>query len=277
MNKRIVLASAACALILGACASSDQVKEAANAKATGSAFSQSLHKEYVDLAKAELAEGDRGDASHFALKAKEAATGKSVAPDDFKIRTISGSAGKTLKGERTRLISALGGSEAKRKPAVAAKAQGMFDCWMQEQEEGWQSKDIKACRTGYEKAMALLTPKKKKKKKKKASSKSPYTVYFKFDSADLTQKSEGAFNNLMQDVQKFKPKTVHVIAYTDLSGNADYNAKLAEKRAAEIQKKLKGAGAKNVTVEAKGAVDPIVDTGKPNQPNRRAIVVFKKK
>ncbi len=276
MNKRIVLASAACALILGACASSDQVNEAANAKATGSAFSQSLHKEYVDLAKAELAEGDRGDASHFALKAKEAATGKSVAPDDFKIRTISGSAGKTLKGERTRLISALGGSEAKRKPAVAAKAQGMFDCWMQEQEEGWQSKDIKACRTGYEKAMALLTPKKKK-KKKKASSKSPYTVYFKFDSADLTQKSEGAFNNLMQDVQKFKPKSVHVIAYTDLSGNADYNAKLAEKRAAEIQKKLKGAGAKNVTVEAKGAVDPIVDTGKPNQPNRRAIVVFKKK
>ena len=276
MNKRIVLASAACALLLGACASSDQVKEAANAKVTGSAFSQSLHKEYVDLAKAELAEGDRGDASHFALKAKEAATGKSVAPDDFKIRTISGSAGKTLKGERTRLISALGGSEAKRKPAVAAKAQGMFDCWMQEQEEGWQSKDIKACRTGYEKAMALLTPKKKK-KKKKASSKSPYTVYFKFDSADLTPKSEGAFNNLVQDVQKFKPKSVHVIAYTDLSGNADYNAKLAEKRAAEIQKKLKGAGAKNVTVEAKGAVDPIVDTGKPNQPNRRAIVVFKKK
>jgi outer membrane protein OmpA-like peptidoglycan-associated protein len=276
MNKRIVLASAACALLLGACASSDQVKEAANAKVTGSAFSQSLHKEYVDLAKAELAEGDRGDASHFALKAKEAAAGKSVSPDDFKIRTISGSAGKTLKGERTRLISALGGSEAKRKPAVAAKAQGMFDCWMQEQEEGWQSKDIKACRTGYEKAMALLTPKKKK-KKKKASSKSPYTVYFKFDSADLTPKSEGAFNNLVQDVQKFKPKSVHVIAYTDLSGNADYNAKLAEKRAAEIQKKLKGAGAKNVTVEAKGAVDPIVDTGKPNQPNRRAIVVFKKK
>lgn len=276
MNKRIVLTSAACALILGACASADQVKDAANAKATGSAFNQSLHKEYVDLAKAELAEGDRGDASHFALKAKEAAAGKSVAPDDFKIRSIGGPAGKTLKGERTRLISALGGAEAKRKPAVAAKAQGMFDCWMQEQEEGWQSKDIKACRTGYEKAMALLTPKKKK-KKKKASSKSPYTVYFKFDSTDLTQKSEGALYDLMQDVRKFKPKSVHVIAYTDLSGNADYNAKLAEKRAMEIQKKLKDAGAKSVTVEAKGAVDPIVDTGKPNQPNRRAIVVFKKK
>lgn len=275
MNKRIVLASAACALILGACASADQVKEAANSKVTGSAFSQSLHKEYVDLAKAELAEGDRGDASHFALKAKEAATGKSVAPDDFKIRTISGSAGKTLKGERTRLISALGGAEAKRKPAVAAKAQGMFDCWMQEQEEGWQSKDIKACRTGYEKAMALLTP--KKKKKKKASSKSPYTVYFKFDSTDLTDKSEGALYDVMQDVRKFKPKAVHVIAHTDLSGNADYNAKLAEKRAADLEKKLKDAGAKNVTVEARGATDPIVDTSKPNQPNRRAIIVFKKK
>lgn len=276
MTKRIVLASAACALILGACASSDQVKEAANAKPTGSAFSQSLHKEYVDLAKAELAEGDQGDASHFALKAKEAASGKSVSPDDFKIRTIGGPAGKTLKGERTRLISALGGAEAKRKPAVAAKAQGMFDCWMQEQEEGWQSKDIKACRAGYEKAMALLTPKKPK-KKQKGSSQSPYTVYFKFDSTDLTEKSEGALYDVMQDVRKFKPKTVHVIAYTDLVGDADYNAKLAEKRASDIEKKLKDAGAKNVTVEAKGENDPIVDTGKPSQPNRRAIIVFKKK
>ena len=188
MTKRIVLASAACALILGACASSDQVNEAANAKATGSAFSQSLHKEYVDLAKAELAEGDRGDASHFALKAKEAAAGNSVSHRMIlRSGRLAARRAKPCKGERTRLISALGGAEAKRKPAVAAKAQGMFDCWMQEQEEGWQSKDITACRTGYEKAMALLTPKKKK-KKKKASSKSPYTVYFKFDSTDLTEK-----------------------------------------------------------------------------------------
>ncbi len=277
MHKRTVLASAACALILGACASADQVKEAATAKPTGSAFSQSLHKEYVDLAKAELAEGDRGDASHFALKAKEAATGKSVAPDDFKIRTIGGPAGKTLAGERVRLVSALQGAEAKRKPAVAAKAQGMFDCWMQEQEEGWQSQDIKACRTGYEKAMALLTPKKKEKKAPTVASKSPYTVYFKFDSADLTEKSEGALYDLMQDAGKVKPKSVHVIAYTDLSGDADYNAKLAAKRAAGLQKKLQEAGVKTVTVEAKGAVDPVVDTGKPSQPNRRAIVVFNKK
>ena len=282
MKFRAVMACAACALLIGACTSARDVEEAANANATGSGFTQSLHQEYVGLAKAELKEGDQADAKHFAMKAKEAATGKAVAPDDLKIRSVGGTAGKNLSDARVRLVSALNSPEAKRRPAVAAKAQGMFDCWMQEQEEGWQQKDIAACRQGFDKAMALLSAKqrgvavKKANKPAKKPSGSPYTVFFKFDSAELTEKSQGALYDIMQDIRVHKPKSVHVVAHTDLVGDKAYNAKLSEKRAAGLQTLLKDAGAKVVTVEAMGASDPVVDTRKPNQPNRRAIIVFKK-
>ena len=266
---------AACVLILGACTSAQDVKEAADAKPTGSTFDKNLHKGYVSLATAELKEGDQGDAKYFSMKAKEAASGKAVAPDDFEIRSIGGPAGKNLKDARVRLVSALGSPKAMEKPQAAAKAQTMFDCWMQEQEEGWQSKDIADCRKGFETAMKALEPAKKKKKKAKKASGSPYTVYFKFDSASLTEKSEGALYDIMQDVRLHKPKDVVITAYTDLVGNKTYNLNLAEMRAKSLEKSLKSAGAKSVTVLAKGATDPIVDTAKPNQPNRRAIITFK--
>ena len=272
MTKNLLVICAVCTLILGACTSAEDVEQAASATATGSAFNKDLHKGYVGLAKAELKEGDQADAKHFALKAKEAAANKLVAPDDFKIRTISGPEDKTLKDARVRLVSALDSAEANKKPATAAKAQTMFDCWMQEQEEGWQQNDIAACRKGFEKAMAALGPK----KTKKVASRSPYTVYFRFDKAELTERSEGALFDIMQDVRLNKPKKVIVSAYTDLSGKKGYNLKLAEKRAAMLKAKLEAGGAKNVEVLAKGAVDPLVDTQKPNQSNRRALIVFKK-
>lgn len=274
MVGKLVALCAACALVLGACSSAQDVKEAADAKPTGSTFDKDLHKGYVSLAQAELKEGDQGDAKHFSMKAKEAAAGKAVAPDDFEIRAIGGPEGKTLKDARVRLISALGSPKAMEKPKAAAKAQTMFDCWMQEQEEGWQSKDIAACRKGFETAMKALEPAKRKKTATKPSG-SPYTVYFRFDSVSLTEKSEGALYDIMQDIRLHKPKDIVITAYTDLVGNKTYNLNLAELRGKNIEDKLKSAGAKSVTVLAKGATDPVVDTTKPNQPNRRAIITFK--
>ena len=134
--------------------------------------------------------------------------------------------------------------------------------------------DIASCRKGFETATKALEPAKKKKKAKKASG-SPYTVYFKFDSAGLTDKSEGALYDIMQDIRLHKPKNVVITAYTDLVGDKTYNLNLAEMRGKGLEEKLRSAGAKNVTVLAKGATDPVVDTAKPNQPNRRAIITFK--
>ena len=47
---------------------------------------------------------------------------------------------------RARLMRALDNGGADIMPQPAARAQAMFDCWMQEQEENFQPEDIARCR-----------------------------------------------------------------------------------------------------------------------------------
>jgi outer membrane protein OmpA-like peptidoglycan-associated protein len=119
-------------------------------------------------------------------------------------------------------------------------------------------------------------PKKKKKKKKPASG-SPFTVYFKQNSSVLTDKSQGSMFDIMQKVRSHKPKTVHIVTHTDLTGSAAANKKMSEKRAANLAGKMKGAGAKSITTEAVGDTQPLVDVKGPSAANRRGIIIFKKK
>jgi len=256
-------------LALAACSSTKEVDEAAMAKPAATPFNQNLQKEYVTLAKSELKQGDRTDARHYAMKAKAASAGHSVAPDAVAARGLEGSDGQKLNSARARLVSALHSPEAEKKPATAAKAQSMFDCWLEQQEEGWQQADIDACRKGFDTAMAALTP--------AAAAATPpvrQVVFFKFDSDELTEKSQGELADIIREVKLEKPKTVQIISYTDLSGGKQYNAKLATLRGKSIETKLKEAGAEIVKVDARGAVDPVVDTPKPNQQNRRAIIIM---
>ena len=265
----IVACAVGALFILGACSSSREVSEAAALTPTGSGFSQNLHKDYVALAESELKQGDRGSATHYASKAKQAASGQAVAPDEVASRSIDPPVSTTLSDARTRLVTALGSPEATKKPEAAAKAQTMFDCWMEQQEEGWQYDDIAACRKGFDTAMLTLAP-------EKVAEKTPerQVVHFKFDSTELTEQSHAQMADLVREVQLAKPKSVQILSYTDLSGDKIYNAKLAAMRGKSIEDKLKDAGAEVINVDARGAVDPVVDTPKPNEQNRRAVIIF---
>lgn len=268
-RKIFLIGCAIGALALGACTSAREVNEAASLKPTGAGLGQSLHKEYVALAQSELSQGDQRSAKHYALKAQDAAAGKAVAPDAVASRRIGAPEDKTLTDARGRLVSALGGAEAAKKPETAAKAQSMFDCWMEQQEEGWQYDHIAACRKGFDTAMAALAP-----EKTAAAAPGPQTVYFKFNSDELTEQSQQDLATVVRDYKLAKPKTVNVITYTDLSGNKEYNAKLAAMRGKSLEGQLKQAGVEAIKVDARGAVEPVVDTPKPNQENRRGVIIF---
>jgi outer membrane protein OmpA-like peptidoglycan-associated protein len=81
--------------------------------------------------------------------------------------------------------------------------------------------------------------------------------------------------DLVRDVKLAKPKSVQILSYTDLSGDKAYNTKLAAMRGKSIEDKLKDAGAEVINVDVRGPVDPVVDTSKPNEQNRRAVIIFK--
>ena len=143
------------AVALAGCAAYDfdAVREM---EADKSAFLKALHGEYVRLAAAETAERDWADAVYFNNKARRAALGDDVPPQEPSERLLSEEAVEELEAARTRLIDAID-ARGEKKPALAARAQGSFDCWVQEREEDAQPADIAACREAFLAALEELT------------------------------------------------------------------------------------------------------------------------
>jgi len=103
---------------------------------------------------------------------------------------------------------------------------------------------------------------------------SPFTVYFKNNSVNMTEKSESDFFDVLSKVGQYKVGEVKVSVYSDLTGSPEYNKKLAEKRGKWLEDALKDAGAKKINVIPVGAADPLVDQKGKVDANRRAVVVF---
>lgn len=81
-----------------------------------------------------------------------------------------------------------------------------------------------------------------------------YVVYFKSNSTDLTQGSEGTLSDAMQAIQADKVEKARVVAYTDNRGSVRYNQQLSMRRAESIKQKLAGAGLSDVEVAGAGEV-----------------------
>ncbi|NQW00780.1 MAG: OmpA family protein [Rhodospirillales bacterium] len=223
----------------------------------GNAFQNALHQEYVALALAEKREDDGDDALYFINKAKSAAMGESVGPQPLEERKLPESAKGDLANARLQLVNKLWKGATEVTPAAAARAQAMFDCWMQEQEENNQPKDIAACRDGFEKAYALLgTPAPKMAMKKEMPEPMPmmklpfpYHVYFATDSADLDGAAMTVIKQAFADFRLHKPGKVVLSGHTDTVGNAKYNAGLARHRTGAVGNALMELGIPRATVE----------------------------
>jgi len=268
MYRSSLLTTVFAAALLGACSNTDLIKQTEQTTPTGSDFAKSTYKEYLELGKSEEAQGDRSSAKHYLTKARLAASGKEVGPDDPALRDIAGPEEAPIKAGYGKLKTALESGAGQRKPMEAAKAQAMLDCWAEQSEEGVQPDDIRACRTGFETALAALG------EKATSAEKVPYIVNFKFNSVDLTDKSQAEMDRILEMVSADKSKPITVTAYTDLAGNQKYNEALSAKRAAALKSKLEAAGATSVIATGKGATDPVVQTEKANMTNRRAVISF---
>ena len=103
---------------------------------------------------------------------------------------------------------------------------------------------------------------------------SPFTVNFKFDSVDLTDKSQSELAKVLEKVSVYKPKTITITAHTDLVGGEKYNEALSQKRAAAIKSALEKAGTAAIVADGVGTADPAIKTEKASLKNRRAVIVF---
>jgi OOP family OmpA-OmpF porin len=123
----------------------------------GTKFDQELARRYQQFAEAEAREYDWVDSQHFVNKAMNAAYARRPAPESLNDWKLPNLIRPELQHARNILIEILQNQYlVEEQPAQAASAQFHFDCWVEQQEENWQSADIEHCKSEFYIAVKAL-------------------------------------------------------------------------------------------------------------------------
>jgi OOP family OmpA-OmpF porin len=249
----------------------------------GSQFARALAEGYTGLAESERQQYDWVSSDRFAEKGLKAAQGTIVAPenpDDWGLnRNVRGEVAQT----RQRLVNAIGAGSSTM-PALAAKAQVSYDCWVEQLDEGWQTEHIAACRRnmmaaleglerGRQTAAAQPVP-------QAAETRGPerYLVFFDWDKSHISPAARQVIGDAAQAVTRRNLDVVVVEGHADRSGSDDYNVRLSQRRADAVRQALvaQGIPANRIQTQAYGESQPLVQTedGVRNPQNRRSSVII---
>lgn len=242
-------------------------------------FEAELHAGYLELSRSEYNEGDYVDADRFALRSMAAAGGMPRSPEAIAARRLPEGMISEMSDARSRLTSAIDDDARAQAPGPAARAQVMFDCWMQEQEENFQPDDIARCRSGFDSAMAdidaaaqaaaqeemriaAVQPKALPMDPQDPVAPRFYTVLFDFDSAMLNSSALGIVAAIISDWAD-RIESLLLVGHADASGTDEYNQGLSERRTTAVKNALGEGGIADdrVTATAVGESDLAVPTG----------------
>ena len=264
--------------LLAACAAGPNTDATMKMANKGSAFDKALQAEYVALAVAEAEEWDTEDANYFNNKAIAAANGEDVQPQEIKERTIVGDAQWELEAARQALRAELLGGSKDWAPAESARAQAMFDCWLQEEEDG-PKKDADACKAAFDEALNKIPgmrPAMTKAMPKATKMPGPFVVYFDFDSFDLSATGEAVVKEAAEAALAAGASKIVVTGHTDKAGSDEYNAGLSRARAASIGNQLMVNGVARDMVERSSAGESFPDKATADgikEPLNRRVVI----
>jgi OOP family OmpA-OmpF porin len=260
----------------------------------GSAFTQALHAGYVERATHEANEFDYPAANRWLVKARGAAAGEDVQPEDPGRWMEAIDARYELLAARERLIKALNIGGRDQMPDDAAKAQVMYDCWVEETAEGDQPGDIAFCKDGFEEAVSKIEeafkpappppppPPPAPAPAAPAAAPAPeppardYLVFFDFDRSNVRPDAASILDRVIEAIRELGSTGVDLIGHADRSGPDAYNQRLSVRRADSVRDYLseRGVPGGNVSTEGRGESDPRVPTpdGVREQENRRVEI-----
>lgn len=287
MKQSFILPSVlAFGFLLGGCSAGFELDAARLAEPTGSSFNQALYAEYLDRAGNEYAEGDYENSDMFALKAMSAAADKYVVPERLEDHVLPEDTIGEIGQARRQLVEALADNGRTTVPFTAARAQRMFDCWVEEQEENRQPDDIAACRADFWTALGQVQGAARK-PEPVATAPAPepepepepvqappppapidvpmmpvFFVLFDFDTASLDAKGISLVENIAKQILARDPTRVFVSGNTDSAGSKAYNQALSERRAYTVVNALVGLGVDGLilTASANSESDQRVET-----------------
>lgn len=278
-----IMAVAAATLLVAAC-SGTELGKVGGLPQQGSAFDQALYSHYLAQSHHEYDYGDYSDSDYFANKARAAAAGEAVAPTTPSERHFSEGSVAELTSARDRLVKALDASGRSKLPQEAARAQVMYDCWLEELEENRQPDHIAECKGGFLDAIAKV----EEALKPKAMAAAPmppedimldprnWVVYFDFDKSDLSSAALATISEAAAYAASGSNALVVVEGHTDRAGPSDYNDGLAANRAEAVAERLREIGVpkNDVAVSSFGEELPAVATpdGVAEPLNRRVEI-----
>lgn len=252
----------------------------------GPAFNRALHKEYVALGEFELAQSDHIHARRWVRKGYEAGLGENVMPENPRTWWLPRRSRAELHEWHPKLLEALDYRNNRvRKPAVAARAQVMYDCWVEEEHEDvwwraapinggrmYQPEDIARCKNAFMAAYNELM-------------RDDNDINFKFNrplpgerptravlwdgGAEPGTGYDAPSGNESLDALISAARAagadarVNLIGHTDTVGSARYNQLLSERRALFIRNELIRAGvsADNIRYFGEGQTRPKFNPG----------------
>jgi OOP family OmpA-OmpF porin len=251
-------------------------------------FNAALQREYAALGEEALAESDHQHADMYIRKGFAAGTGMSVLPEDPRTWWLPGHFLATSRSSvaelyewHGKLIAALGPNRTAR-PGAAARAQAMYDCWVEEEHEDvwmrdlnagvarrpnlYQPQDIAKCKNAFFCAMAEMgvpVP---------IQCVTAQDINFRFDQprrlpgsrADLwpggVEPQTGAsapagaaqLDALIAGMRANPASNVQLKGHTDTVGGVPYNLALSERRALLIRAELTRAGINPARITFRG-------------------------
>ena len=300
-----VIFSCLCIILISACSVS--YKELSdNAYTPPTKFTKYLMDSYKTKADFEAKEmHDWNSAKLYSEKALAAATGKKIKPEEVLYWKIPKDKVKELQMAYENLMIVYDNAVEK-DPYNLAVAISSLDCWSEQQEENWQTWDIKRCKDDFLKAMHQIynkieianreakideggeteTIKSEANSKNISNSDSVSVVtkkekeilqiiYFDFDKYNLTDVSS---NSIKKFIEEYKNKidTFLIVGHTDTKGTKEYNVGLSLKRAEAVKTILirLGISSEKIKILGEGESKLLVQTKDETKhpANRRAEI-----
>ena len=274
-GRRTAWLAPALALLAAACASYPDVAEvdALKQRDTGKPFfGDLLALQYEQLAITEADYRGNVDAARFyAGKGNLAAQGQAVAPE-------SPTSAPELQEAHVQLISFLDEEMALIAPAMLARAQTSYDCWVEESRQGDSENNLAECRDNFSQAVAALAA---QQPPPPLSELTPdYTLFFATSSMRLTADDQVIVREIAGAVQTGDVRGIRIAGFSDRAGNAESNFRLSEQRARSVFEALSAAGVPRelMSAEAFGEMDPLLETadGVAEARNRRVEVYLER-
>lgn len=293
----IMFATLAAPLALGACSTIQDINpfdaqeaqaapQQVGAAGAGGTFSQSLAQNYDKLARFERQEYDWSDQRRFDRKSQQAALGTPPLPDSPAERDIPGNVANAMDRARSQMMTTIQQGGAQQTPQLAARAQVSYDCWLEQVEEGFQVKDIRACRDNFQQSMGAMrqqlqmaqAPQPQAQPMTGAGVPEDYLVFFDFDEATLGANARDVIARAAQQARQGQAGRIVITGHADRVGPPAYNRQLSQARARAVAQALaqQGIPADAIQLQAEGESEPLIRTGDGvRQPqNRRAAVTF---